>query len=222
MGTHESRTAGRGSYGSVYKALLKATGEFVAIKVIQLGEGDKIADIQKEISMLSECNHPNVVRYIVSLSNLGCAKSPLTRLSAAVSSPTFCSFNAVMPLSRLHLLDVRLNGSWRRPRKDKHSQGCFLQGSWRDRDKLWIVMEYCGGGSVSDLIQANSNQPLDEEIIAYICRETLAGLAYLHSIGKVHNDSCCTTILQNMLHVFVKSYLFLPLRALRRKRLAPF
>lgn len=50
----------------MYKALLKATGEFVAIKVIQLGEGDKVADIQKEISMLSECNHPNVVRYIVS------------------------------------------------------------------------------------------------------------------------------------------------------------
>ena len=27
--------------------------------------------------------------------------------------------------------------------------------------------------------------PLDEEVIAYVCRETLAGLAYLHSIGKV-------------------------------------
>ena len=45
-------------------------------------------------------------------------------------------------------------------------------------------MEYCGGGSVSDLIQANE-APLDEDAIAYICRETLAGLAYLHSIGKV-------------------------------------
>lgn len=49
-------------------------------------------------------------------------------------------------------------------------------------------MEYCGGGSVSDLIQANLNMPLDEEVIAYICRETLAGLAYLHSIGKVAAD----------------------------------
>ena len=62
---------------------------------------------------------------------------------------------------------------------------CQLQGSWRDKEKLWIVMEYCGGGSVSDLIQANGNAPLDEEVIAYICKETLAGLAYLHSIGKV-------------------------------------
>ena len=64
-----------------------------------------------------------------------------------------------------------------------------MQGSWRDKDKLWIVMEYCGGGSVSDLIQANSNAPLEEEVIAYICKETLAGLAYLHSIGKVRAGS---------------------------------
>jgi serine/threonine kinase 4 len=65
------------------------------------------------------------------------------------------------------------------------SQPTGRQGSWRDKEKLWIVMEYCGGGSVSDLIQANGNAPLDEEVIAYICKETLAGLAYLHSIGKV-------------------------------------
>lgn len=45
-------------------------------------------------------------------------------------------------------------------------------------------MEFCGGGSVSDLVQA-SEGPLDEEIIAYICAETLAGLNYLHAIGKV-------------------------------------
>lgn len=46
-------------------------------------------------------------------------------------------------------------------------------------------MEYCAAGSVSDLIQANGNNPLDEEVIAYICKETLSGLTYLHSMGKV-------------------------------------
>lgn len=51
----------------------------MAIKVIQLGEGDKIADIQKEISMLSECNHPNVVRYIVSLSKQWPLRKPLLK-----------------------------------------------------------------------------------------------------------------------------------------------
>lgn len=45
-------------------------------------------------------------------------------------------------------------------------------------------MEYCGGGSVADLMQA-ADAPLDEEVIAWLCCETLAGLAYLHSMGKV-------------------------------------
>ena len=45
-------------------------------------------------------------------------------------------------------------------------------------------MEYCAGGSVSDIMAA-CGTALDEGIIAYICAETLAGLTYLHSIGKV-------------------------------------
>lgn len=30
--------------------------------------------------------------------------------------------------------------------------------------------------------------PLSEIQIAYMCRETLTGLAYLHSMGKMHRD----------------------------------
>ena len=65
---------------------------------------------------------------------------------------------------------------------------CRWQGSWRGSEALWIVMEYCGGGSVADLMHA-SDVPLDQDMISYICAETLAGLAYLHSIGKVHHTS---------------------------------
>ena len=45
-------------------------------------------------------------------------------------------------------------------------------------------MEYCGGGSVADLVHA-ADGPLDQDIIAYLCAETLSGLTYLHAIGKV-------------------------------------
>ena len=45
-------------------------------------------------------------------------------------------------------------------------------------------MEYCGGGSVADLVHA-ADGPLEQPIIAYLCAETLSGLTYLHSIGKV-------------------------------------
>lgn len=59
-----------------------------------------------------------------------------------------------------------------------------MQGSWRTHGALWIAMEYCGGGSVADLVHA-AEGPLTQPIIAYLCAETLSGLKYLHSIGKV-------------------------------------
>lgn len=55
-------------------------------------------------------------------------------------------------------------------------------------------MEYCAGGSVADIMLA-CDCALSEVIIAHIITETLAGLAYLHSIGKVHRDIKCGNVL---------------------------
>jgi hypothetical protein len=46
------------------------------------------------------------------------------------------------------------------------------QGSYRLPSELWIVMEYCGGGSVNDLLSA-TGEPLTEDLIAYVCGEAL-------------------------------------------------
>ncbi|XP_059385624.1 mitogen-activated protein kinase kinase kinase kinase 3-like isoform X2 [Carassius carassius] len=68
----------------------------------------------------------------------------------------------------------------------KHSNIVAYFGSYLRRDKLWISMEYCGGGSLQDIYHVTG--PLTESQIAYVTRETLQGLFYLHSKGKMHRD----------------------------------
>ncbi|EDX07781.1 GD11434 [Drosophila simulans] len=68
----------------------------------------------------------------------------------------------------------------------RHPNIIAYYGSYLRRDKLWICMEFCGGGSLQDIYQVTG--PLTEVQIAYMCRETLKGLEYLHSMGKMHRD----------------------------------
>uniref|UniRef100_A0A7N6BLF4 non-specific serine/threonine protein kinase n=1 Tax=Anabas testudineus TaxID=64144 RepID=A0A7N6BLF4_ANATE len=68
----------------------------------------------------------------------------------------------------------------------KHSNIVAYYGSYLRRETLWICMEFCGGGSLQDIYHITG--PLTESQIAYVLRETLQGLFYLHSKGKMHRD----------------------------------
>uniref|UniRef100_A0A8C4HM56 Mitogen-activated protein kinase kinase kinase kinase n=1 Tax=Dicentrarchus labrax TaxID=13489 RepID=A0A8C4HM56_DICLA len=68
----------------------------------------------------------------------------------------------------------------------KHKNIVAYFGSYHRNTKLWICMEYCGGGSLQDMYHVTG--PLKEKQIAYVCRETLQGLYHLHETGKMHRD----------------------------------
>ncbi|XP_065644866.1 serine/threonine-protein kinase mig-15 isoform X2 [Hydra vulgaris] len=55
-------------------------------------------------------------------------------------------------------------------------------------DQLWLVMEFCGAGSVTDLVKATKSRSLKEDWIGYICREVLNGVNHLHHNHVIHRD----------------------------------
>ncbi|XP_067160318.1 nik-related protein kinase isoform X1 [Apteryx mantelli] len=67
--------------------------------------------------------------------------------------------------------------------------GAFVKKSPAGQDdQLWLVMEYCGAGSVTDLVKKTKGNCFKEDWIAYICREVLRGLAHLHAHHVIHRD----------------------------------
>ncbi|KAL1245571.1 Serine/threonine-protein kinase [Trichinella spiralis] len=109
---------GEGSYGSVYKAIHKSTGQCLAVK--QVPVDTDLQEIIKEISIMQQCDSPYVVKYY---------------------------------------------------------------GSYFKNSDLWIVMEYCGCGSVSDIMRLRK-QTLNENEIAVILRDVLTeGHAKLADFG---------------------------------------
>lgn len=69
--------------------------------------------------------------------------------------------------------------------------GSYLQGT-----KLWIIMEYCSGGSCYDLMRA---EKIPEEHIAIIMKQLLRALDYLHSDEKMHRDIKGTDLVVQLL-----------------------
>ena len=60
-------------------------------------------------------------------------------------------------------------------------------GSYIKNDSIWIIIEYCDGGSVLDLMRITERN-LTEEQIASIITMVLNGLSFLHEQKKIHRD----------------------------------
>ncbi|KAM8847779.1 mitogen-activated protein kinase kinase kinase kinase 4 isoform 2-T2 [Synchiropus picturatus] len=86
-------------------------------------------------------------------------------------------------------LEINMLKSYSHHRNIATYYGAFVKKSPAGRDhQLWLVMEYCGAGSVTDLVKKTKGNCLKEDWISYICREVLRGLSHLHSHHVIHRD----------------------------------
>ncbi|CAH8459487.1 unnamed protein product [Schistosoma bovis] len=89
-------------------------------------------------------------------------------------------------------------------RECRHPNIVQFYGSYLRNNKLWICMEYCGGQSMQDIylcmkkityhklwiviFRVDTRRPLEEDCIAFVSRETLQGLNFMHNRGRIHRD----------------------------------
>ncbi|KAH6709584.1 serine/threonine protein kinase, STE family, PAK/STE20-related [Leptodontidium sp. MPI-SDFR-AT-0119] len=60
---------------------------------------------------------------------------------------------------------------------------------------MWMITEYCGGGSVATLMKPTAPGGLNEKWIIPILREVAEAIAWVHEAGIIHRDIKCANVL---------------------------
>lgn len=126
---------GKGSFGTVHRGYDNVAQRDVAVKLIDLEDIEEdIAEIQREIAMLKQCQSPNITQYYGSQAVPGTSQ-------------------------------------------------------------LMIVMELMAASAADLVSEETGGEPLPEPCIAYVMRQVLQALAYLHAEHRIHRDVKAANIL---------------------------
>ena len=79
-----------------------------------------------------------------------------------------------------------------------HANVVAFDNTYLNGETLWLVMEYCGGGSVADLLRFRA---LKQHEIHHVLSEILKGLHHLHQQHIIHRDLKSANLLLTTLGV---------------------
>lgn len=137
---YRGQLIGKGSYGRVYIGINLTTGDFLAVKQVEVNQKaagtdkdkmkEMVAALDQEIDTMQHLEHPNIVQY------LGCERKEYS---------------------------------------------------------ISIFLEYISGGSVGSCLRKHGK--FEESLVSSLTRQTLLGLAYLHTEGVLHRDLKADNIL---------------------------
>ncbi|ROK15904.1 Interferon-induced, double-stranded RNA-activated protein kinase [Anabarilius grahami] len=153
---------GKGAFGRIYKVKHKFDGKIYAVKQVGLtGKADS------EVKALAKLDHPNIVRYITCWPSYeNWTSNQVDNTSGSSSDVVFCE------------------ESNREKRND--DTGMASLGVTTDRTCLFIQMEFCEGGTLTEWIRAR-NQRITMEINK-IFNEIVTGVEYIHANNLIHRD----------------------------------
>lgn len=134
---------GKGSFGRVYKATSHVTNQLVAVKIINIEEGDsldpKLADTYSDL--LKEINALKLLR-----------DSGAKNINHVIEA---------VPVGQ----------------------------------SMWVITEYCAGGSVATLMKPTAPGGLQERWVIPILREVAEAMTWVHGQGIIHRDLKCANVL---------------------------
>ena len=78
----------------------------------------------------------------------------------------------------------------------KHQNILGIIEAYNYSSVLWIVLELMDGGSLTEIFLENVTWKESE--IAYVCKNVMAGLQYMHSHHRIHRDIKSDNILVSL------------------------
>ncbi|KTF92007.1 hypothetical protein cypCar_00042977 [Cyprinus carpio] len=168
---------GEGGFGCVYKVKHKYDGKIYAVKSVIL---TRKAD--SEVKALARLDHPNIVRYITCWPSSDDWTSNQERNQVSNTSSDVVTFDR--------------DGCEERDEDDEDDEddnvtlGMESLSVTDSRTYLFIQMEFCEGGTLTDWIKARNQMEKQRSIVEIhkIFYEIITGVEYIHAEKLIHRD----------------------------------